>query len=135
MSVCKNEPPGLGGRGAASAPRVKLPYLVSNSTNRASTLLTLICARVAAIDAGEQRLGQIIDGLLAVVIQQKFVHRTIGQRPWGGWRKNSKAIRIFADQPNSCVSNSGSILVGTIIISPSGMGINLPFLTMYVMRE
>ncbi len=40
-------------------------------------------ARIAAIDAREQRLSQIIDGLLAVMIQQKFVDRTIGLRAVG----------------------------------------------------
>ena len=37
-------------------------------------------ARIAAIDAREQRLGQIVDRFLAVVVQQKIFDRAIGPR-------------------------------------------------------
>ena len=84
-------------------------------------------ARVAAVDAGEQRLGQIIDGLLAVVIQQKFVNRTIGLRavgaggkspgPCGSWRPSSTAA--FPPAAGSWSGPSSSVPRASGSVCPS----------------
>ncbi len=83
-----------GGRFAVITARPRLPYFASISRKRGSTLSTLNLRGIAAVDAGEQRLGQIIQRLPPKVIDDEFGDAAIGpRRLWG----TAKQLESHAD--------------------------------------
>ena len=61
---------------------------------RGRTLATLNFARIASVDAGEQRLGQIIERFLPEMIDDELGHAAVG-RTFSGRRKQLEAHADF----------------------------------------
>ena len=81
-------------------------------------------AGFAAIDAGEQRIGQAIDHLRAIVALDQGGHRLV--RPALAEDETTPLPCATWCRENSGEKTTGMILVGTMNIRPSGMATNLP---------
>ena len=84
---------------------------------------------IAAVNAGQQRIGQAIDNLCPEMPLHQLRDGLVSCMGRGGC-SSSRAMRILVPQENSGENAVGMSLVGTMNIRPSGITTSRPCTTM-----